>query len=218
LTRRTPLPPGSATGQKPTVFVVDDDEGVRFALVNLFESIDLNVEVFSSAVELLRMQLPDVPSCLVLDVRLPGLSGLDLQKELAKANIRLPIIFMTGHGDIPMSVKAMKDGAVDFLTKPFRDQDMLDAVMLAIGRDRRRREAETGISALQKLFEGLTAREREIFALVATGLMNKQIAGQIGIAEITAKIHRGRMMKKMGAKSVAELVKMAEALGINRAK
>jgi FixJ family two-component response regulator len=218
LTRRTTLPPGSATGQKPTVFVVDDDEGVRFALVNLFESIDLNVEVFSSAVELLRMQLPDVPSCLVLDVRLPGLSGLDLQKELAKANIRLPIIFMTGHGDIPMSVKAMKDGAVDFLTKPFRDQDMLDAVMLAIGRDRRRREAETGISALQKLFEGLTAREREIFALVATGLMNKQIAGQIGIAEITAKIHRGRMMKKMGAKSVAELVKMAEALGINRAK
>jgi FixJ family two-component response regulator len=212
------LPPGSATGQKPTVFVVDDDEGVRFALVNLFESIDLNVEVFSSAVELLRMQLPDVPSCLVLDVRLPGLSGLDLQKELAKANIRLPIIFMTGHGDIPMSVKAMKDGAVDFLTKPFRDQDMLDAVMLAIGRDRRRREAETGISALQKLFEGLTAREREIFALVATGLMNKQIAGQIGIAEITAKIHRGRMMKKMGAKSVAELVKMAEALGIGRAK
>jgi FixJ family two-component response regulator len=218
LTRRTTLPPGSATGQKPTVFVVDDDEGVRFALVNLFESIDLNVEVFSSAVELLRMQLPDVPSCLVLDVRLPGLSGLDLQKELAKANIRLPIIFMTGHGDIPMSVKAMKDGAVDFLTKPFRDQDMLDAVMLAIGRDRRRREAETGISALQKLFEGLTAREREIFALVATGLMNKQIAGQIGIAEITAKIHRGRMMKKMGAKSVAELVKMAEALGIGRAK
>jgi FixJ family two-component response regulator len=212
------LPPGSATGQKPTVFIVDDDEGVRFALVNLFESIDLDVQVFSSAVELLRMQLPDVPSCLVLDVRLPGLSGLDLQKELAKASIQVPIIFMTGHGDIPMSVKAMKDGAVDFLTKPFRDQDMLDAVMLAIGRDRRRREAETGISALQKLFEGLTAREREIFALVATGLMNKQIAGQIGIAEITAKIHRGRMMKKMGAKSVAELVKMAEALGINRAK
>jgi FixJ family two-component response regulator len=191
---------------------------VRFALVNLFESIDLDVQVFSSAVELLRMQLPDVPSCLVLDVRLPGLSGLDLQKELAKASIQVPIIFMTGHGDIPMSVKAMKDGAVDFLTKPFRDQDMLDAVMLAIGRDRRRRETETGISALQKLFEGLTAREREIFALVATGLMNKQIAGQIGIAEITAKIHRGRMMKKMGAKSVAELVKMAEALGINRAK
>ena len=218
MTRPTTLPPGSATGQKPTVFIVDDDEGVRFALVNLFESIDLDVQVFSSAVELLRMQLPAVPSCLVLDVRLPGLSGLDLQKELAKASIQVPIIFMTGHGDIPMSVKAMKDGAVDFLTKPFRDQDMLDAVMLAIGRDRRRREAETGISALQKLFEGLTAREREIFALVATGLMNKQIAGQIGIAEITAKIHRGRMMKKMGAKSVAELVKMAEALGINRAK
>jgi FixJ family two-component response regulator len=205
-------------GQKPTVFVVDDDEGVRFALVNLLESIDLNVEVFSSALELLQAQLPDVPSCVVLDVRLPGLSGLDLQKELAKANIQLPIIFMTGHGDIPMSVKAMKDGAVDFLTKPFRDQDMLDAVMLAIGRDRRRREVETGISALQKLFESLTAREREIFALVATGLMNQQIAGKIGIAEITAKIHRGRMMKKMGAKSVAELVKMAEALGINRAK
>jgi FixJ family two-component response regulator len=205
-------------GQKPTVFVVDDDEGVRFALVNLLESIDLNVEVFSSALELLQAQLPDVPSCVVLDVRLPGLSGLDLQKELAKASIQLPIIFMTGHGDIPMSVKAMKDGAVDFLTKPFRDQDMLDAVMLAIGRDRRRREVETGISALQKLFESLTAREREIFALVATGLMNKQIAGKIGIAEITAKIHRGRMMKKMGAKSVAELVKMAEALGINRAK
>ena len=200
------------------VFVVDDDAPMRESLRNLISSVGLRVELFSSAQEFLESKRPDVPSCLVLDVRLPGLSGLDLQKELAKANIRLPIIFMTGHGDIPMSVKAMKDGAVDFLTKPFRDQDMLDAVMLAIGRDRRRREAETGISALQKLFEGLTAREREIFALVATGLMNKQIAGQIGIAEITAKIHRGRMMKKMGAKSVAELVRMAEALGINRAK
>jgi len=218
LTRRTNLPPATAAGQKPIVFVVDDDEGMRLALVNLFESVDLTVEVFSSAQELLRKQLPDVPSCLVLDVRLPGLSGFDLQKELAKANIRVPIIFMTGHGDIPMSVKAMKDGAVDFLTKPFRDQDMLDAVMLAIERDRRRREADSGISALQKLFDSLTAREREIFALVATGLMNKQIAGEIGIAEITTKIHRGRMMKKMGAKSVADLVKMAEALGINRAK
>jgi FixJ family two-component response regulator len=218
LTRRTNLPPATATGQKPIVFVVDDDEGMRLALVNLFESVDLTVEVFSSAQELLRKQLPDVPSCLVLDVRLPGLSGFDLQKEFAKANVRVPIIFMTGHGDIPMSVKAMKDGAVDFLTKPFRDQDMLDAVTLAIERDRRRREAETGISALQNLFDNLTAREREIFALVATGLMNKQIAGKIGIAEITTKIHRGRMMKKMGAKSVAELVKMAEALGINRAK
>jgi FixJ family two-component response regulator len=218
VSKRTTSPPDIAANQESIVFVIDDDEGMRMALVNLFESVDLKVEVFSSALELLQNRPPDVPSCLVLDIRLPGLSGLDLQSELAKANIHIPIIFMTGHGDIPMSVKAMKGGAVDFLTKPFREQDMLDAVMLAIERDRKRREAETSVSALRSLFETLTEREREIFALVAEGLMNKQIAGQIGIAEITVKIHRGRVMKKMGAKSLADLVRMAEAMGFLRAR
>jgi FixJ family two-component response regulator len=218
VSKHTASPPDTATNQRSVVFVIDDDESVRMALVNLFESVGLEVEVFSSALELLQKRLPDVPSCLVLDIRLPGLSGLDLQTELPNANIHIPIIFMTGHGDIPMSVKAMKGGAVDFLTKPFREQDMLDAVMLAIERDRKRREAETSVSALRSLFERLTEREREIFALVAEGLMNKQIAGQIGIAEITVKIHRGRVMKKMGAKSLADLVRMAETMGFRRAK
>jgi FixJ family two-component response regulator len=154
----------------------------------------------------------------VLDVRLPGLSGLDFQSELAKANTHIPIIFMSGHGDIPMTVRAMKGGAVDFLTKPFRDQDMLDAVSTAIERDRKRREAETIVSKLQTRFETLTPREREIFALVSSGLMNKQIAAELGLAEITVKIHRGHITRKMGAKSLAELVRQAEALGISRTK
>ncbi len=201
-----------ANGLDTMVFVVDDDEGVRTALANLFHSVGLEVEAFASATELLRASLPEVASCLVLDIRLPGLSGLDLQAELAKANIRIPIIFMTAHGDIPMSVRAMKGGAVDFLTKPFRDQDMLDAVAAAIERDRRRRDAERALLALRALFETLTDREREIFALVAGGRMNKQIAADIGVAEITVKIHRGRVMKKMGARSLADLVRMAEVL------
>jgi FixJ family two-component response regulator len=206
--------PGS--GKEPIVFVIDDDASMRRALTNLFQSMGLGVEVFGSAREMLQSKLPDVASCLVLDVRLPGLSGLDFQTELAKANIHIPIIFMTGHGDIPMTVKAMKGGAVDFLTKPFRDQDMLDAVVMAIERDRQRRESEMIVANLKNLFETLTSREREILALVASGLMNKQVAAELGLAEITVKIHRGHIMKKMGAKSLADLVRKAETLGIQR--
>ena len=200
------------------VFVVEDDASVCRALSNLFESVGLQVEVFGSASEMLQGKLPDVASCLVLDVRLPGLSGLDFQTELAKANIHIPVIFMTGHGDIPMTVRAMKGGAVDFLTKPFRDQDMLDAVTVAIERDRKRREADKIVANLQTHFETLTPREREILALVSSGLMNKQIAAELGLAEITVKIHRGHIMKKMGARSLADLLRKAETLGIRRAK
>ena len=203
---------------QPIVLVVDDDPSMRNALTNLFRSVGLRVEVFGSAPELLQSKLPDVASCLVLDIRLPGLSGLDFQTELAKANLRIPIIFVTGHGDIPMTVRAMKAGAVDFLTKPFRDQDMLDAVAMAIQRDRKRRKDEKIVSDLQALFETLTPREREILALVAAGLMNKQIAAEFGLSEITVKIHRGHVMKKMGARSLADLVRMAGMLGIRRAK
>ena len=207
-----------ASAKEPVVFVIDDDESMRRALTNLFQSVGLGVEVFASAPDMLQRKLPDVASCLVLDVRLPGLSGLDFQTELAKANIHIPIIFMTGHGDIPMTVRAMKGGAVDFLTKPFRDQDMLDAVVAAIERDRKRREAGKIVANLQALFETLTPREREVLALVASGLMNKQIAAEVGLAEITVKIHRGHIMKKMGARSLADLIRMAETLGIRRAK
>ena len=207
-----------ASAREPIVFVIDDDESMRRALANLFQSVGLRVEVFGSAPEMLQSKLPDVASCLVLDIRLPGLSGLDFQAELAKANIHIPIIFMTGHGDIPMTVRAMKGGAIDFLTKPFRDQDMLDAVVMAIERDRKRREVEKVVVNLQALFETLTSREREVLALVATGLMNKQIAAELGLAEITVKIHRGHIMKKMGARSMADLVRKAETLGIHRIK
>ena len=211
-------PPESGSVRESLVFIVEDDELMRRALSNLFQSVGLEAEVFGSASEMLQSELPDVASCLVLDVRLPGLSGLDFQAELAKTNIQIPIIFMTGHGDIPMSVKAMKSGAVDFLTKPFRDQDMLDAVTTAIERDRKRREADKVVATLQARVETLTPREREIFALVSSGLMNKQIAGELGLAEITVKIHRGHITKKMGAKSLAELIRMAETLGIRRIK
>jgi FixJ family two-component response regulator len=206
------------SAKEPVVFVVEDDSSIRRALTNLFQSVGLEVEVFGSASEMLQSKLPDAASCLVLDVRLPGLSGLDFQTELARANIQIPIIFMTGHGDIPMTVRAMKGGAVDFLTKPFRDQDMLDAVMMAIERDRKRRDADKIVAGLQSLFEALTSREREILALVSSGLMNKQRAAELGLAEITVKIHRGHIMKKMSAKSLADLVMKAEALGIRRTK
>jgi FixJ family two-component response regulator len=210
--------PNEAPELQPIVFVIDDDASLRNALTNLFRSVGLRAEVFGSAPELLQSKLPDVPSCLVLDVRLPGLSGLDFQAELNKANIHIPIIFMTGHGDIPMTVRAMKAGAVDFLTKPFRDQDMLDAVAAAIERDRERRKEEKVLSELRSRFASLTPREQEVLALVASGLMNKQIAAEIGLAEITVKIHRGNIMKKMSARSLADLVRMAELLGVRRPK
>src|SRR5438105_4998717 len=187
---------------------------MREALGSLFRSVSFKVETFGSAAELLRSKLPDVVSCLVLDVRLPGLSGLDFQAELAKADLHIPIIFMTGHGDVPMSVKAMKAGAIDFLTKPFRDQDMLDAVTGALERDRTRRESERTVSELRTRFETLSPREREVMGFVTAGLMNKQIADEVKLSEITVKIHRGHVMKKMGARSLADLVRMAEALDI----
>jgi FixJ family two-component response regulator len=203
---------------KSTVFVVDDDQSMQRALALLLKSVGLDVCVFSSTADLLRHKFPDVPSCLVLDVRLPGISGLDFQGELAKSGIKLPIIFMTGFGDIPMSVRAMKAGAVDFLTKPFRDQDMLDAVGRAIENDRVRRGNDDAMSEIRARFEALTPREREVMALVSAGLMNKQVAAEIGLSVITVKIHRGHIMKKMRAKSLAELVIMADALGIRRRK
>jgi FixJ family two-component response regulator len=203
---------------KSTVFVVDDDQSMQRALALLLKSVGLDVCVFSSTADLLRHKFPDVPSCLVLDVRLPGISGLDFQGELAKSGIKLPIIFMTGFGDIPMSVRAMKAGAVDFLTKPFRDQDMLDAVGRAIENDRVRRGNDNAMSEIRARFEALTPREREVMALVSAGLMNKQVAAEIGLSVITVKIHRGHIMKKMRAKSLAELVIMADALGIRRRK
>ena len=207
-----------SSARESIVFVVEDDALMRRALSNLFESVGLQVEMFGAASEMLQSKLPDVASCLVLDVRLPGLSGLEFQTELAKANIHIPIIFMTGHGDIQMTVRAMKEGAVDFLTKPFRDQDMLDAVVKAIERDRERRGADRIVRDLQTLFDTLSTRERQILALVSSGLMNKQIAAELGLAEITVKIHRGHLMKKMRARSLADLLRKAERLGVRHDK
>lgn len=204
----------SAAAEEPTVFVVDDDESMREALRSLFRSVKLKVETFGSTADFLRSKLADVASCLVLDVRLPGISGLDFQAELAKANIHIPIIFMSGHGDIPMSVKAMKAGAIDFLTKPFRDQDMLDAVASALGKDEERREADRSVADLRRRYASLTPREREVMAFVASGLMNKQIAAEMNLSEITVKIHRGQAMKKMESRSLADFVLKAEALGV----
>jgi FixJ family two-component response regulator len=198
------------------VFVVDDDASMRDAMQFLFRSVGLRAEVFASAQEFLRIKLPDVPCCLVLDIRLPGLSGLDFQTELAKANIQVPIVFITGHGDIPMSVKAMKAGAIEFLTKPFRDQDMLDAVRLGLERDRARRDEDAANSDVREKLATLTPREQEVMAFVTAGLMNKQIAGEMQLAEITVKLHRASIMRKMGAKSVADLVRMVTIAGIRK--
>ena len=200
----------------PVVLVVDDDPSLREALSSLLRSVGLRVEVFGSAPEMLQAPLPEVASCLVLDIRLPKRSGLDFQTELINSNIKIPIIFITAHGDVPMSVRAMKAGAVDFLTKPFRDQDLLDAVANALERDRKRREEEKGVAKLKAKLETLTPRELEVMTLVTAGLINKQVAGEIGVSEITVKIHRGHVMRKMGARSLADLVRMAEILGISR--
>jgi len=203
------------TEPTPIVFVVDDDPSVRRAIKRLVGSVGLEVELFGSAQEFLRSKRPDAPSCLVLDIRLPGVSGLDFQRELAQANIHIPIIFITAHGDIPMTVRAMKAGAVEFLTKPFRDQDLLDAIQIALERDRARRRQEAEIAVLRERFESLTPREREVLPLVVSGLLNKQIAAEIGTSETTVKVHRGQLMRKMGADSLADLVRMAERMGIS---
>lgn len=196
------------------VFVVDDDASIRDALKSLIRSVGLKVELFASPREFLQAKRPDAPSCLVLDVRLPGESGLDLQRELAEANIHIPIIFITGHGDIPMSVRAMKGGAIEFLTKPFRDQDLLDGIQVALERDRVRREHQAETAMLRARLESLTPREREVLPHLVSGLLNKQIAGEIGTTEATVKVHRSQLMKKMGADSLPDLVRMAEKIGI----
>jgi FixJ family two-component response regulator len=196
------------------VFVIDDDASVRDALRRLIRSVGLQVELFGSAQEFLQGKRPEVPSCLILDIRLPGMSGLDFQRQLTEASIRIPIIFITAHGDIPMSIRAMKAGAVEFLTKPFRDQDLLDAVHHALEGDRARRQQEAETAALRARLELLTPREREVLPLLVSGLLNKQIAAEIGTTEATVKVHRSQLMRKMGADSLADLVRMAERLGI----
>ena len=200
------------------VFVVDDDEAVRHSLAGLFRSIHMDVETFESVRHFMNFKRPDAPACLVLDVRMPGGSGLDFQGELEDSGIHIPIVFITGYGDVPMTVRAMKAGAVEFLTKPFREQDLLDAVQVAIERNRDQRRKDESLSRIQARYDSLTAREREVFGLVTTGLMNKQIAAQIGVSEITVKVHRGNVMRKMGAKAFADLVRMADALGPQRGK
>ena len=199
--------------QPPMVIIVDDDEGVRLGLLDLMESVGLGARTYPAVQDFLKDGLPDAPSCLVLDVRLPGMSGLTFQQELAKAGIAVPVIFITGHGDVPMTVRAMKAGAVEFLTKPFDDQVLLDAIHASIERDRARRRDAAGLSEVQALYRGLTERERQVMKLVVAGRVNKQIASEIGLSLVTVKVHRGQVMRKMLAKSVADLVRMADRLG-----
>jgi FixJ family two-component response regulator len=204
--------------EQKAVYVIDDDTAMRESLKSLLNSVGLRVEAFGSAPEFFEKKLLDAAICLVVDVRLPGMSGLDFQAELSKANIDVPIIFITGHGDIAMTVKAMKAGAVEFLTKPFRDQDLLDAVKLALEKDEAKRKNRRTIASVRSLFESLTAREQEVIGLVTAGLMNKQVAAEMGVSEITVKVHRGNVMRKMKANSLTDLVRMADMLGIRRTK
>jgi len=201
-----------APDELPLVHIVDDDDSLRQGLASLLRSVGLNARTYNSTREFLQSDCLEAPGCIVLDIRLPGMSGLDFQEQLAGLGIRLPVILMTGHGDIPMSVRAMKAGAVDFLPKPFRDQDMIDAVMVAINRDRAQREKEGQSMAIVDRYATLSPREREVMALVTAGKLNKQVAGELGLSEVTVKIHRGAAMRKMGARSLADLVRMADAL------
>jgi FixJ family two-component response regulator len=206
------------TQAQAIVFVIDDDASMRNALGSLIRSVGLDVELFGSAPEFLRRKPRNAPSCLVLDIRLPGISGLDFQRKLTETNISIPIIFITGHGDIPMSVRAMKAGAVEFLTKPFRDQDLLDAIHIALERNRTSSQLEAEVAKLRELYEWLTPREREVLPLVISGMPNKQIAAEVGASETTVRVHRGQLMRKMGARSLPELVRMADKIGIRSAK
>jgi FixJ family two-component response regulator len=218
ITRNAPSSTQAAATTEPCIYIVDDDQSVRDALSSLFRSVGYKVQLYGATADFMQAKRGDGNSCLVLDIRLPGVSGLDLQTHLNREQIPIPVIFMTGHGDIPMSVRAMKAGAIDFLAKPFRDQDMLDAVAHALDADRKRRDADGSMAAIRAAFETLTSREREIMTAVTAGLMNKQVAGNLGLSEITVKIHRASAMKKMGCQTLADLVRMASMLGLDTSK